>query len=303
MSTPYHSEECHIQALAGQVHQAGRSGAMIATSIIPGAWHFLAAQPMLILGSWDGQRGAWPALVMGAPGFVRTVDGTQVFLDMTTACADPDDPLWDNLQRNGLISLLAIELATRRRLRINGHVAALPNISLAHSAFEMKVDQAYPNCPRYIQRRTLHMDDLASAMSPAHQSVSLNDEQARLITAADTCFVASVHPDHGTDVSHRGGKPGFVEIESTDCLRIPDYPGNGMFNTLGNIHATGFAGLLFVDFTAGRQLQIMGDASIDWNTNNTDIQRFWSLKIRQVRESSLPLGVRWEFVDASPFNL
>ena len=299
MSTPYHSEERHVQALARQIHQADRHGVMIATSIIPGAWHFLAAQPMLVLGSWDGQRGAWPTLVMGAPDFAKTLDGTQVLLDMTAACADPDDRLWDNLQSNGLISLLAIELATRRRLRINGHVTPRPGTSLARSAFAVTVDQAYPNCPKYIQRRTVQIDHLNSATSPVHQGTALNDEQVKLIAGADTFFVASVHPSSGTDVSHRGGTPGFVKIESSCCLRIPDYLGNSMFNTLGNIHVTGFAGLLFVDFTTGRQLQIIGDASIDWST---DPQRSWSVKIRHVRESSLPMGVRWEFVDASPFN-
>ena len=302
MSTPYHAEERHVQALARQSHQADRNGAMIATSIIPGAWHFLAAQPMLVLGSWDGERGAWTTLVMGAPGFAKTVDGAQIFLDMTAAYADPDDLLWDNLQRNGLISILAIELATRRRLRINGHVAALPHASLAHSTFEVAVDQAYPNCPKYIQRRIVKIDHFNSATSSVRQSVVLNDEQAKLVAGADTFFVASVHPSHGTDVSHRGGKPGFVKVESPGCLRVPDYLGNGMFNTLGNIHATGFAGLLFVDFATGRQLQIIGDAAIDWSDNSTDTRRSWLIKIRYVRESSLPIDARWEFVDASPFN-
>lgn len=288
-----------MQALARQVHQSDRNGAMIATSITPGAWRFLAAQPMLVLGSWDGERGAWPTLVIGAPGFARTVDGAQVLLDMTTTCADPDDPLWDNLRRNGLMSMLAIELATRRRLRINGHLATLPNTSLARRAFEVTVDQTYPNCPKYIQRRTIQANNLTSATDPTHQGTALTDAQAALIADADTFFVASVHPSHGTDVSHRGGKPGFVGVESPYCLRIPDYQGNNMFNTLGNIHATGFAGLLFIDFITGRQLQIIGEASIDWNT---DTQRAWLVKIRQVRESSLPLGVSWDFVDASPFN-
>lgn len=288
-----------MQALARQAHQAGRNGAMIATSIIPGAWRFLAAQPMLVLGSWDGERGAWPTLVIGDPGFVRTVDGAQVLLDMTATCADPDDPLWDNLRRNGLISMLAIELATRRRLRVNGHLATLPNTSLARRAFEVIVDQAYPNCPKYIQRRTLQTNNLTSATDTTHQGTALTDAQAALIADADTFFVASVHPIHGTDVSHRGGKPGFVGVESPYCLRIPDYQGNNMFNTLGNIYVTSFAGLLFMDFITGRQLQIIGEASIDWNT---DTQCAWSLKIRQVRESSLPLGVSWDFVDASPFN-
>lgn len=300
--THYHFGERHIQAQLSQTSLADRSGRMIATSIIPGAWRFLAAQQMLVLGSWDGMRGVWPTLVVGLPGFARTVDGTQVIIEMTMSCADQNDPLWNNLQVNGQISMLAIELATRHRLRINGHVTPLPGTSLAHSMFEIKVDQAYPNCPKYIQRRSLRVEHLALATGTVHEGVVLNDVQSELVATADTFFVASVHPEHGTDVSHRGGKPGFVEVESPGCLHVPDYEGNSMFNTLGNIYATGFAGLLFIDFTTRRQLQILGDAFINVGNHNAGAQRSWSVQIRRVRESSLPKGVYWKFVDASPFN-
>lgn len=299
----FHPGERHMQLLAGVSASSAITGKSVARTIVPGAWSFLAAQSMIIIGSWDGQRGAWPSMVLGAPGFVSTKDGSIVILDMRAGYTDASDPLWTNLQLNEKISLLAIELSTRRRLRINGYIAELPQTTLAKSRFEITVEQAYPNCPKYIQRRRQNeLDTCNTANKPPHESAALDTSQRELIASADTFFVASVGPNHDTDVSHRGGNPGFVDVISQTLLRIPDYPGNNMFNTLGNIYATGFAGLLFVDFTTGQQLQITGNAKVEYHTANAHAQRTWSLEIVRVRESFLPPNARWSLVDASPFN-
>lgn len=302
MPSPYSSSERYVQARAGQIDAADGSARMIASTIMAGAWRFLAAQSMVVVGSWDGQRLAWPTLIVGQSGFVGTPDGARLRFDMSKAAADPSDPLWANLQRSGRMSALAIDLATRRRLRINGHIEPLPSASLACGDFALLVDQAYGNCPKYIQRRVLRASRPLAPTQPAQYTTSLSDEHRAIVANADTLFVASVHPKLGTDVSHRGGKPGFVAIESASRLRIPDYAGNGMFNTLGNIEASGIAGLLFIDFAGNRQLQVSGDARIDWSAQGDGAQRSWLVDICQVRASALPEGTHWEYVDASPFN-
>ena len=81
------------------------------------------------------------------------------------------------------------------------------------------------------------------------------------IESSDTCFVASAHPDGPADVSHRGGKAGFIRV-SKNTLTVPDYPGNSMFNTLGNMALNPRAGMLFLDFQQNRQLQITGSVSL-----------------------------------------
>src|SRR4030095_12436506 len=81
---------------------------------------------------------------------------------------------------------------------------------------------------------------------------------------ADTLFIASVHADAGADASHRGGQPGFVRVLDERRLLIPDYAGNTMFQTLGNIAADPRVGLLFVDFDTGATLQLTGRARILW---------------------------------------
>ena len=69
------------------------------------------------------------------------------------------------------------------------------------------------------------------------RSSSLSAAQRARIGAADTFFIASAHPEGGADASHRGGRPGFVRVTGQRSLAFPDYPGNNMFNTLGNLTA------------------------------------------------------------------
>lgn len=302
LPTPYHPGELEVQSASGQLSSAVANGRSISDRIVPGAWQFLAAQRIAVLGSWDSARNVWATLQPGPSGFMSTLDGQQVRFDTTSAPVDVSDPLWVNLETNGRLSLLAIDLSTRRRLRVNGRVDREAGGSRGRGVFEMVVDQAYGNCPKYIQRRSLHATSWGEPGCARGRSTSLSDVQVALIERSDTLFVATVHPDHGTDVSHRGGRPGFVHIDSPNKLRIPDYAGNSMFNTLGNIHSSGIAGLLFVDFASNLQLQVAGDAAIDWHAEGDDVQRTWTLSVREVRESTLAAGLKWDFVDASPFN-
>ncbi|MFX6019220.1 pyridoxamine 5'-phosphate oxidase family protein, partial [Acinetobacter baumannii] len=64
------------------------------------------------------------------------------------------------------------------------------------------------------------------------------------------------------DVSHRGGKPGFVRVDEAGVLTVPDFNGNRFFSTLGNIVLDGHAGLLFVDYASGDVLQMTGQAEV-----------------------------------------
>ena len=102
-------------------------------------------------------------------------------------------------------------------------------------------------------------------MARSHPVESLDhlDGAARAaIAAADTFFVASRSRAgngamFGADISHRGGRPGFIRVDG-DVLTIPDFRGNRYFNTLGNLLAEPRASLLFVDFASGGLLQLTG---------------------------------------------
>jgi hypothetical protein len=149
--------------------------------------------------------------------------------------------------------------AARRRIRINGTL-----MQSGPGQLVIEAEQAYGNCPQYIQQRALVPDrlDPAGAGHVRHGS-TLGADDIELIRAADTFFLGTTHPGRGSDSSHRGGPPGFVRVEGGQ-LWWPDYPGNNMFNSFGNLAVDPETALLFLDFTTGRTLQLTGAAEIDW---------------------------------------
>jgi hypothetical protein len=92
----------------------------------------------------------------------------------------------------------------------------------------------------------------------------LSPSDIGLIRAADTFFLGTTNPERGSDASHRGGAPGFVRVGG-GRLWWPDYPGNNLFNSFGNLAVDPEAALLFFDFDSGRTLQLSGLAEIDWD--------------------------------------
>ena len=139
----------------------------------------------------------------------------------------------------------------------------------------------------------------------------LSDNDVSFIAEADTFFIASrsAHLDQedssqGLDVSHRGGRPGFVRVISPNELCFPDYSGNLLFNTLGNLEADARAGLVFIDFRSGRTLYIIGRARIRWDVPESmrfaGVERLIFLDIQRVlsREHAFPL--LFDFVSYSP---
>ena len=92
----------------------------------------------------------------------------------------------------------------------------------------------------------------ASPTGTVSEYAALSPDQRAWITAADTFFVATHAAGLGADVSHRGGHPGFVSVTDEGRLTWPDYPGNSMYMTLGNLELEPRAGLLFLDWDRGR---------------------------------------------------
>lgn len=95
------------------------------------------------------------------------------------------------------------------------------------------------------------------------RGAALGPDDAELIRHADTFFLGTTHPERGRDASHRGGPPGFVRVDGND-LWWPDYPGNNMFNSFGNLAVDPAAALLFVDFPTGRTVHLSGSAEVEW---------------------------------------
>lgn len=123
------------------------------------------------------------------------------------------------------------------------------------------------------------------------------------IEGADTFFVATSAPGLGADLSHRGGNPGFVRVLDDRRLAWPEYVGNSMYMTLGNLELDDGCGLLFLDWEGGDALHLTGRAHVDWDPGDVPgaqrLVRFELDRLVRVREAS-PL--RWRFADYSRHN-
>lgn len=299
MATLYHPGELSVQERAGVREMAARIGRSIGATIPPAAWNFLRSQPLVVVGSVDASQRVWASLLTGAPGFLQAVNQHTVRINARPAAGDP---LSDNLAANPQVGLIAIEFATRRRIRLNGSAEVGED-----GAIHIHAQQVYSNCPKYIQARRWRArlperDDTPVAQ---RQSILAQDQQ-QWIREADTFFIASYHPEGGADASHRGGLPGFVQVLNDHRLVWPDYSGNTMFQTLGNIAVNPRAGLLFIDFTRGRTLQLTGSARICWDEERTapfaGAERLVEFDLDEVVEIAGAHSLEWRFLDYSPEN-
>ena len=254
-SLGYHPGELAVQRLAGVTGQAARLAGMVgAGQLSGGLGAFLAGRTFAALSARDRDGTPWVSPLIGAPGFLEVAGPTALHVHYRLPKADP----LHDLAPGQPVGLVVMEFAIRRRARINGTLLAVDGDVLT-----IGVEQAYGNCPQYIQSRhtvpTAPVDDGA-----ARTGSTLDAADVALIRGADTFFLGTHHRTHGSDASHRGGTPGFVRVEDDGTLWWPDYPGNNMFNSLGNIAENGEAALLFVDFAGGIALHLTGRAEVAW---------------------------------------
>lgn len=294
----FHEGERTVQERAGVAAIANRVGGSIHGEIPPRAQAFLLEQPFAVLASRDPEGRVWASIVHGAPGFLSAPSEKAIAID---AAPIAGDPLAANLVAGAPLGALVIDLATRRRMRVNGRVER------GASPIRIAVDEVFANCPKYIQRRDLAMGRLLESRdAPPSTAQVLTIAQQVRIARADTFFIASGHRDAGLDASHRGGAPGFVEVLGERRIAWPDYAGNSMFQTLGNLASDPRAGLVFADFVTGDVLQLSGRARVDWDPARAarfaGAERLVELEIDAVRETCAALPLRSHAAEPSPFN-
>jgi predicted pyridoxine 5'-phosphate oxidase superfamily flavin-nucleotide-binding protein len=248
----FHPGELAAQREAGLTEPAERVRPIIASAIPRGAFDFLRRQRLLVLGARDDDGRAWATSLNGPEGFLSAVDPATL---RVTADVPRTDPLADVLRGRADVGTLAIDLATRRRFRINGRWRRVDG------GAEVDVQQAFGNCPKYIQARAPRDEPAAGPDPVATWGTALDPRQAHLVSTADTFFIATA-ATVGADVSHRGGNPGFVSVVSPTELSWPDYVGNAMLMTAGNLRVDPAAGLLFPDWRSGATLQLTGTAEV-----------------------------------------
>ncbi|MBW4690446.1 MAG: pyridoxamine 5'-phosphate oxidase family protein [Lyngbya sp. HA4199-MV5] len=305
VESPFHAGELAIQARLGVLDRIDRQGRqMIRPYLTQQHRQFFAQLSYVLVGTVDADGNPWASILVGNPGFLSTPDDRTL---RVTASPLLGDPLIHTISEGTQIGLLGIELHTRRRNRLNGIVTTI------HSeGFEIQVGQSFGNCPQYIQARQFELEGhLVTTPQPIHSVETIGEPERGMITISDTFFIATAYQAaeagaaSGVDVSHRGGKPGFVRLDDNQTFTVPDFSGNHCFNTFGNLELNPRAGLLFLAFEQGDLLYLTGTAEVIWDGDEINayegaerLLRFHLTHGYRV-EGSLPL--RWSEPEFSPF--
>jgi uncharacterized protein len=304
----WHAGELAMQQSAGVVERMEAVGRRnVRDHLIDQHRRFYPQLPFVVLGAVDVDGNAWATVRANQPGFLHAPDAYRLHEELSR---DHDDPADAGMNDGDAMALLGIELPTRRRNRLNGIVQRTADGGAI--GFDLRVEQSYGNCPQYITKRDFSFvrdPAVASAVAPV-AGTELDERARQVISRADSFFVASyVDREDGhrqVDVSHRGGKPGFVRVDERGVFTIPDFAGNLFFNTLGNLVVNPRAGLVFVDYATGDLLQLTGDAEVVLDSPEIaafqGAERLWRFTPRRVVYRAQALPLRWTVQDngASP---
>jgi uncharacterized protein len=296
-ASPWHEGELRLQRRAGAVEKMDDLGRRFIRDYLTDQHReFYPQLPFVVLGAVDPAGDVWATLRAGPPGFLSAPDATHLHLAIGREKSDPADA---GMEHGDALALLGIQLSTRRRNRMNGTIARN-----APAGFTLAVAQAYGNCSQYIQLRDHVFTRVPEAPCaiPATELTELDAVARKIVGQADTLFVASyVEGEDRTrrvDVSHRGGKSGFVRLDDDGTLTIPDFAGNQFFNSFGNFLLNPKAGLVFVDFDSGDLLQMTGRVEVVLDGPEIaafeGAERLWRFHPRRILRRPQALALRWQ---------
>lgn len=295
----FHAGETTLQAESGvDTRSLDRDAdSIFDPRMAAGEQRFVQDRTFSVAATFDEQGRPWATPLIGPPGELFTV------LDETTVTIRPREVDGDRLSRDvdatGQLGVLFLEPARRRRATSVGRAQRR-----ADGAIRYRTTRFFGLCPRYIFRRVHEPPDAAAAARGAAAPVvddRLGADDRAQLAGADTVFLASHSAEHGTGATHRGGPSGFVTVVDDTTLRLPDYLGNGMYQTLGNLLLIPRIGLMSIDLDTGRTVQVTGHGSIDVpGEADQHAERVLVLDIDEVRTTWRDPG-RW--TDVAEFDM
>ena len=291
----FHEGEVAVHADWGTNTEAyeQQSRQMMRPEVNPHEHVFIEELSFSMAGTLDAQGRPWASpLLSGGDPLFRVTSPTTISID---ALPIDGDPMLANIADNAELGVLFFSPETRRRAKSIGQASITESDTINY-----QMTRLFGICPKYIFKRLHQPAAQSPALAPETRS-ALTDVDRLQLQRSDTAFFASFSP-HGADVTHRGGSPGFIEVVGPDELEIPDYFGNGMYNTLGNLRLDDRLGLTAVDFTTGRSLQLTGRATVrSTGLSLPEPERSVSLKIDDVRVSWASVG-QWVDVEPSRYS-
>ena len=299
--------------------------------LTPGAANMIQRAPLLALGTVDGSGRPWATVLGGqtpvAQPVARSVIGIRTLVDSKT------DPVIDILFKGRgdgevvkeqgagrMIAGLTIDLEKRQRVKLYGRLVAgaLSSIgdvqdkytsgSAGQVQLVVKIEQSLGNCPKYLNCKRIH-PALPEPKLIADTPQQLPQKALDLLRNADLFFISTSDHDKDMDLNHRGGPPGFVRVEQNDettTIVWPEYSGNNLYQTLGNLQVSPRAGLVFPDFHTGDVLYVTGDTEVligkDADATLPRSKLAVKLKVAGARFVENGLAFRGETLERSPYN-
>ncbi|KAM0316927.1 hypothetical protein ACHAO8_002730 [Botrytis cinerea] len=290
----------------------------------PFAANLLSRSPLLALGTLDSSGRPWTTLWGGEAGFAWPVAQSVIAVKATIDLEyDPVSEVLLGKNADGqvkreelpgrMVGGLAIDLESRKRVKLYGRMAAgalkeTAGNSVAEASLVVKIEQSLGNCPKYLNKK--HIISRLPKPTLVSTTLPLPKEAVDLITRSDLFFISSSNHDSDMDTNHRGGPPGFVRILSNDAnglvIVYPEYSGNRLYQTLGNLTTTPQAGLVFPDFNTGDVVYLTGRTEILAGEKASNLISHTNLAVkiyveifRYVTEG---LSFRGEEGERSPYN-
>ncbi|KAL2835252.1 hypothetical protein BDW59DRAFT_168497 [Aspergillus cavernicola] len=244
--------------------------------LTPRAGLLMQQSPLLAIGALDHDGKPWSSLWGGEEGFATPTSASS--FDIKTPVGETYDPVVESLLLDSTgnsgkpVSFLAVDLENRRRVKLFGKITAGSlNVAndderiragIAHLA--VHVDGSLGNCPKYLNAKRI----VPAPPDPKliSETPQLHPGAIDLLSHADCLFISSSHGTQDMDTNIRGGPPGFVRVVSNEprgaVFVYPEYSGNRLYQTLGNLQTTPLAGYVFPDFETGNALFVTGTTEI-----------------------------------------
>jgi hypothetical protein len=237
----YHEGQIAVQQEAKTTHIAER----LAHWVGPIA-EFAQISDLFLFAISDSDQSLRFTVLSGKPPLMKSRKGSDIRLRFTTDRAP-------GIKIPTLCGGLAIHLGQARRVRTNGRLVPMAD------GVDLETHETFTLCRKYMAP-SLALDDKPHLGPVASEPLLLDDPWlAGLLARAETSFLASISPDGGPDVAHRGGPPGFIKLDAAGRrLTWIEYVGDGVFKSAGNVRATGSMTLLIPDFENGDGVELIG---------------------------------------------
>ncbi|KAF2196595.1 hypothetical protein GQ43DRAFT_484820 [Delitschia confertaspora ATCC 74209] len=317
----FHSGEEKMHQLLRIPHNDNPTSSMLT----PQASFILQSAPLMAVGALDADSRPWTSLWGGKPGFSRPLGGgivgTRTVVDgvhdpVVQALVDGSEKGAVVEGKGKMVSALAIDLINRKRMKVFGRMVAgsLGEVEMEGSGkvqdqlqLVTKIEQSLGNCPKYLNQYVVQSAPIDSRLLST--SANLSPEGVALVAKADMFFLSS-STTSDMDTNHRGGAPGFVRLLSNGIsgaqLVYPEYSGNRLYQTLGNLQVNPKVGITFPDFVTGDVLYLTGTAEIlvakDAAALLPGSNLTLKITVQEARFVRDGLPFRGERKDLSPYN-